>query len=84
MVKHKFTDCSYCGGEVKSRNIKVDFWWKDKLYLFEKVPAGVCRQCGEKFFTAIVAKKMEASLKKNHWERFIEIPVTTYLQPVSI
>ena len=78
MPKHRYSDCSYCGGMVKPSKAKVDFWWKDKLYLFENVPAGVCQQCGEKYFTATVAKRMEASIQKNRWEKFIEVPVSSY------
>ena len=83
MPKHKLSDCSYCGGAVKSAKVKVDSFWRNKLYLFEDVPAGVCQQCGEKYFTAIVAKRMEASIQKNRWKRFIEVPVTSYPQLVS-
>ena len=83
MAKHKYSDCSYCGGMVKSDSVKVDFWWKDKLYVFEDVPAGLCQQCGEKYFTAKVAKKMESSIQKNRWKRFLEVPISSYPQLVS-
>ena len=82
MFRHKFSDCSYCGGSVKPDKIKVDFWRKDQLYLFEDVPAGVCTQCGEKYFTAKVAKKMESAVQKNRWKRFVEIPISSYSQAV--
>lgn len=83
MSKHKYSDCSYCGGTVKPAKIKVDLWWKAKLYVFENVPAGVCQQCTEKYFTATVAKRMETSIRKNRWRRFIEVPISSYSQLVS-
>ncbi len=83
MTKHKYSDCSYCGGSVKPAKTMVDFFWKKKLYLFEDVPAGLCQQCGEKYFTAVVAKKMENSIQKNRWKRFLEIPVTSYPRLLS-
>ena len=84
MPGHKFSDCSYCGGEVKPGKVTVDFFWKGKLYLFENVPAGICRQCKEKYFTAAAAKRMESSIQqRNHWQRFIEVPVTSYPQLIS-
>ena len=79
---HKYSDCSYCGGVVKTGKAKVDFWRKDQLYLFENVPAGVCQQCGEKFFTAKVAKTMESAVQKNRWKRHIQIPVSSYPQTI--
>jgi len=77
---HKFSDCSYCAGQVKAAKVKVDLWWKDSLYVFNDVPAGVCQQCGEKYFTATVAKRMDSSLQKNHWRKFIRVPIVSYPQ----
>lgn len=84
MTGHKYSDCSYCGGIVKSAKVKVDFWWKAKLYILEDVPSGVCQQCGEKYFTAAVAKRMEASILKNRWKKFIEVPVSSYPHLASV
>ena len=81
--QHHYTDCSYCGGQVKSQKVNVDFWYKEKLYLIENVPAGVCQQCGEQYFTAKIAKKMEASIKRNNWKRYLEVPVLRFPQLVS-
>ena len=39
--------------------VKVDFRWGRKLKVIEKVPAGVCQQCGEKYFASAVYKAME-------------------------
>ena len=83
MPKHKYSDCSYCGGVVKPNKVKIDFWHKGKLYVFEKVPAGVCGQCGGKFFTAKVAKRIEASIQKNRWRKFIQVPISSYPQLIS-
>lgn len=83
MTKHKYSDCSFCGGKVNADKVKVDFWWRDRLYIFEDVPAGVCRQCGERYFTAKVAKKLEYSIQKNRWRKFIEVPVSSYPQLIT-
>ena len=80
MPKHKRDACSYCGGEVKPGRVKIDIWSKEKLYVFEGVPAGVCQQCGEQYFTPAVSKKMDAAIRKNHFQRFIEVPVTSFGQ----
>ncbi len=39
--------------------VKVDFRWGRKLKVIENVPAGVCQQCGEKYFQSVVYKAME-------------------------
>ena len=51
--------CYFCGGKVKKEEVSVDFWWGEKLIIFEEVPAEVCQQCGEKFLDATVYKEME-------------------------
>lgn len=56
--------CHFCAGKVKEEEAKVDFWWGDELFIFENVPAEVCQQCGEKFFTADVYRQMENAIQR--------------------
>lgn len=77
-TKEIYGDCHYCGGEVKEEKIRVDFWWEDKLYLIEGVPAGVCKQCGEKYFTAKVSKEMDELVKSQAVEKVLQIPVKRF------
>ena len=58
-MAHNYANCSFCGGEVVEKKVSVDFRWGDDLVIIEDVPAGVCNQCGEKYFTAEVSRKME-------------------------
>ena len=83
MSRHTYSDCSYCGGQVKEAKVKVDFMRAENFYLFENVPAGVCQQCGEKYFTASVAKRMDASIRRNRWKRFAKIPIMSFPQMSS-
>ena len=53
------TECYFCKGEVARENVQVDFRWGHTLKVIEDVPAGVCQQCGEKYFEAAVYKAME-------------------------
>jgi YgiT-type zinc finger domain-containing protein len=53
------TECYFCKGKVEQQKVNVDFRWGRKLKVIEKVPAGVCQQCGEKYFQAAVYKAME-------------------------
>jgi YgiT-type zinc finger domain-containing protein len=60
---HPYGDCIYCGGEVSEQLTTIDYRFHNQLYVMENVPTGVCQQCGEKFFTAITAKRMEAAVQ---------------------
>jgi len=51
--------CYFCRGTIEQRNVDVDFRWGRKLKMIRSVPAGVCRQCGERYFDAGVYKAME-------------------------
>lgn len=52
-------ECYFCKGRVVEQKVKVDFRWGQKLKIIENVPAGVCQQCGEKYFHSEVYKTME-------------------------
>ncbi|MBI2359471.1 MAG: YgiT-type zinc finger protein [Deltaproteobacteria bacterium] len=41
------------------KKVKVDFRWGRKLKVIENVLAGVCQQCGEKYFHSTVYRTME-------------------------
>lgn len=55
----KMTDCYFCKGRVVQEKVNVDFRWGRKFKVIEGVPAGVCQQCGEKYFQSNVYKAME-------------------------
>ena len=47
---NRYADCTYCGGEVVEQTIEYDYRRRKHLMIVSNVPAGVCRQCGEKYF----------------------------------
>ena len=53
-------DCSYCGGEVVEKTIDYDYRREKRLMVISSVPAGVCVQCGEKYFKPEVLKQMDS------------------------
>jgi len=77
-MTHEYGDCYYCGGKVTEKLIEVDFRWNGQLYLFENVPAGVCKQCGEKYFTAEVSENLDRLVKSPIVHRTITVPVKNY------
>lgn len=58
-----YGDCIHCGGEVVERVERVDYRIRGQLYILERVPTRVCSQCGEQFFTAETAKRMEHAVE---------------------
>ena len=84
-AKHSFSDCSYCGGAVRLREVEMDYRHHGKLYIFQKVPAGVCSQCGEKFLTSKVAKTIERKITAgNPWKRTVEVPIGVFQEEVAV
>jgi YgiT-type zinc finger domain-containing protein len=82
---HKYGDCSFCGGEVKKQRDELDYRYKGKLYIFQNVPVGVCQQCGEKYLTAEVAKKIEHSIRtKEKWKKTITVPVEVFTEDIAV
>ncbi|OGB90190.1 hypothetical protein A2625_04325 [candidate division WOR-1 bacterium RIFCSPHIGHO2_01_FULL_53_15] len=60
-----YDDCAYCGGKVVEKNIKkANFWGEELTALVDNVPAGVCTQCGEKYYKAEVLKVIEKIMKE--------------------
>lgn len=82
---HNYGDCSFCGGEVKEKRLELDYRYKSKLYIFQNVPVGVCQQCGEKYLTAEVAKKIEHRIQtKEKWDKTITVPVDVFTEGVAV
>ncbi|HEX3035874.1 MAG TPA: YgiT-type zinc finger protein [Thermodesulfobacteriota bacterium] len=78
-LMHKYGDCSFCGGEVKSERVELDYRYKGKLYIFQNVLAGVCQQCGEKCLIANVAKEIEHRIQtKKGSDKTISVPVYVF------
>lgn len=55
----KFDNCDYCGGRVLEKLTTVDLRLKGKLYVFENVPVGICRKCGERYYRGPVLERLE-------------------------
>ena len=60
---YDYGKCEICDTPLEEKNIQRDFWIKEKLVVIEKVPAGVCPQCGEKVVNAEVGEHIAALLK---------------------
>jgi YgiT-type zinc finger domain-containing protein len=83
-MAHEYAPCSLCGGEVVAKLVQYEHRWGSKLFVFEDMPAGVCQQCGEAYFTAETVKAMEkAVLSELKPKRVIEVPIFSYAEVVA-
>ena len=69
--------CYFCGGRTKIKEITIDFRWGGKLYIVENVPVEVCTQCGERYYSAKVSKKLDELVAKSPIkpQKILEVPV---------
>lgn len=72
--------CYFCKGGTKIKNLDVDFRWEDKLFVVRNVPVEVCLQCGERYYSAEISKKLDDLVKKQELskvrpQKVIEVPV---------
>ena len=54
-----YADCSFCGGEVTEQKIDYDYRRQSHLLIILNISAGVCGQCGEKYFAPEIPKTMD-------------------------
>jgi YgiT-type zinc finger domain-containing protein len=75
----KHSHCFYCGGEVEEQRLPRELRWRDKVFVLEGVPIGVCQQCGEGFLKPEVAKTIDRILHEAKQPlRTITVPVYEY------
>ena len=68
--------CEYCGGPIVDRYVTLHRKIKEQYVLIEHVPAGVCKECGTRCFTANVLKTVEESIHgRRPVEREVLVPV---------
>lgn len=51
--------CAICGGKTEHRIVDIPTELKDKFLIIKGVPADVCTQCGEIYYTLDVVKELE-------------------------
>jgi YgiT-type zinc finger domain-containing protein len=75
-----YDDCIYCGGSVREQTIKkTNFWGEELTAIIDNVPAGVCGQCGEKYYKVKVLKTIEKLLReRSAIVSRVQIPVADF------
>lgn len=71
--------CAICGGNLRKEMAKLELWVDNKLIVIEDVPASVCENCGEKYFSAKVSKQIDRLLESDiEAKRKLEVPVFSF------
>ena len=78
-----YADCTFCGGEVEEKRIDYDYRRRGHLLVMRNVPAGVCRQCGEKYFRPDVLKRMDERFhniveRRQEPDQVLEVPAVSF------
>lgn len=68
--------CEYCNGDILEKSVDLPRKVGEKYVLIKNVPAGVCKECGTRYYTANVLKTLEASIRKRKAEK--EVPMAVY------
>ena len=69
-------NCEYCDGPISEKRVDVTRKVKGKYVLVENVPAGVCKECGTRYYAANVLKALEETIKgRQKADREIVMPV---------
>jgi YgiT-type zinc finger domain-containing protein len=68
--------CAYCESELglEAKLVTVHRRWQGQYFIFENVPALVCRHCGNRYFEVAEVERMEAYLLDPH-SQDLAVPV---------
>ncbi len=80
MIKKSYADCHVCGGKVKEQHVdKICRRGGQIIEIIQNVPAGVCEQCGERYYSVKVLKAIDALISSHKIsKRRIEVPIVEY------
>lgn len=68
--------CEYCGGPITEKRVNLSRKIKGRYVLIERVPAGVCSECGTRYYSANVLKTVEETIRgRRKAKREVVVPV---------
>jgi YgiT-type zinc finger domain-containing protein len=69
--------CEYCNAEIVQRIVELQRKVGKKYVLIKNVPAGVCKGCGTRYYTANVLKMVDALIRDRRKAK-ARIPMIVY------
>lgn len=67
--------CSVCHSQTVCQPVTYIQWYERKLVLVENVPAEVCSNCGEQYFSPEVADKVQRAITSQISSKTLSVPV---------
>ena len=55
----KASECEYCSGKIRQKQVTVDHWYEGKLVIIKDVPVGVCQECGQQYYAAATLDRLD-------------------------
>jgi len=84
-MTREYSDCYFCGGEVKEERLAREIWWRGTLHLIEGVPVGVCQQCRQKVILPEVAKVIDEMLAGEvPPDHFVQVPAYPFREGEAV
>jgi len=68
--------CEYCDGSIVDKKVDISKKVRGKYVFINNVPAGVCKECGTRYYAANVLKTIEETTRgRRKADREILVPV---------
>lgn len=78
-MQNRQRSCFFCSGTLEPIVVgNFDYRIEGKLYVLKDVPAGLCLQCGEKYISLDVSKKIETLIATQQPEEMETVGVLRY------
>jgi YgiT-type zinc finger domain-containing protein len=75
--------CYFCQGRLTHKRIQHVHRWGNRIIIFDDVPAEVCQQCGEVYFSPEVLKLMDEMTLRDYQPKAV-IPVPVFSLPEMV
>jgi YgiT-type zinc finger domain-containing protein len=67
--------CSFCKGKLREGNTEFMAHAAGEVIVIRDVPAFVCEQCGEAYYTAVTSRKIDRVMRDAHQKKLCMRPL---------
>lgn len=67
--------CSFCRGKLEEGEMEFVARVESEVVVIKRVPAYVCENCGESYFTSETSRKIDKVMKDFHEGRLLAHPI---------
>ena len=68
--------CEYCAGPIVEKKVDLSKKIRGKYVFIKNVPAGICKECGTRYYAANVLKTIEETTRgRRKADRQVLVPV---------